>query len=443
MPSPLLEAPARPGLPSGTPLRPAEKAGARRSAAIRDPFIDILRVFGMALVVLQHWTMPMLAFDGERITTGNALSSPGMFVVTWISQVMPLVFFAGGAANGIAWRRATIKGEAAPSWLAVRLRRLSWPLLPLAAVWLPLPHLLHALGVPGHPVDTAARLAGQLLWFLAVYLIAVTVTPLMLKADMLYGWRVIVALVAGAVAGDLLRFGTGIDALGYANVIFVWLAVHQLGLRYSEGRLPRTGPWPWIMTLAGFGTAAALVALGPYPGSMIGMPGAAVSNMAPPTLALLAVCFGQIGLALLLRTRINRLAARPRVAAVAAWAAPRMMTVYLWHMTALAVVTGVVIVGVGFSTPTPWTFPWFAGWPLWLALLAGALWPLLRCFAKFEKPAALPYGTPGVLGIGVALGLTGAGILTLMISGFVPGPAPLLGTLALVAGIVLTLPRAR
>ncbi|NUR89482.1 MAG: acyltransferase, partial [Nonomuraea sp.] len=44
----------------------------------RDPFVDVLRVFGMALVVLQHWTIPVLAFDGRALSTGNALSTPGV-----------------------------------------------------------------------------------------------------------------------------------------------------------------------------------------------------------------------------------------------------------------------------------------------------------------------------------------------------------------------------
>src|SRR4051812_31795641 len=90
----LLDHPA--ALPeAAAPVRPAPAA----RATVRDPFIDLLRVFGMALVVLQHWTIPVLAFDGTRLTTGNALATPGVWVVTWISQVMPLVFFAGGAAN--------------------------------------------------------------------------------------------------------------------------------------------------------------------------------------------------------------------------------------------------------------------------------------------------------------------------------------------------------
>ncbi|GAT65736.1 acyltransferase [Planomonospora sp. ID91781] len=404
----------------------------------RDLFLDVLRLFGTALVVLQHWSMPVLSVTGDRITTGNALATGNAWVITWISQVMPLVFFAGGAAGAISHRAALRRGGGSPAWLAARLRRLAWPVLPLAAVWLPLPHLLLALGLPSQPVVTASRLAGQLLWFLAVYLVAVAATPLMRRLGAAYGLRVPAALAAGAVAVDVLRFACGLEAAGWANIGLVWLAVHQLGFLYAEGRLdlPRTRLWG--MAAAGYGLAALLVAFGPYPGSMIGLPGAAVSNMAPPTVALLAVGIGQIGLALALRRQIASFARWPVVARALGWAGPRMMTVYLWHMSALFCVTAVVVVGLGVPTPEPGGSAWLSGWPHWLAALCLVLWPLLRGLSRFEEPpAAAPY-RGGTARIAAALALAGAGLLVLTVSGFAPGPWPVLGSGLLLGGLLLT-----
>jgi hypothetical protein len=420
---------------------PATRPTARTAPAPtgRDPFIDVLRVFGMALVVLQHWSMPVLSFADGRITTGNALATGNGWVITWISQVMPLVFFAGGAAGAISRRAAIRRGDATPAWLATRLRRLAWPVVPLAAVWLPLPHLLLALGVPEQPVMTASRLAGQLLWFLVIYLVAVALTPPMLRLNMAYGWRVPAALAAGAVAVDLLRFTSGLEVAGLPNIVLIWLAVHQLGFLYADGRLGR----PWILALAGYGLAAALVTFGPYPLSMIGMPGAAVSNMAPPTLALLSVGVGQIGLALALRRWIVSFAEWPGVSRALGWAGGRMMTLYLWHMSALFVIVSMVAVGLGVSTPEPGTSAWVSGWPHWLLMLTLAMWPLLRGLARFETPpSGRPY-TGGMARIVVATVLVGLGLLTLTAIGFVPGTAPLLGAGAIVAGLALTGPSFR
>ncbi|MFG6199469.1 acyltransferase [Nonomuraea sp. JJY05] len=416
--------------PTATPAAPSRATGTR--TAVRDPFIDLLRVFGMALIVFQHWTIPVLTYDGGRLTTGNALSTPGVWVVTWISQVMPLVFFAGGAANAISFARVD---KGAQRWLAARLRRLAWPLLPLAAVWIPLPHVLLTLGVPEQPLETGARLTGQLLWFLAVYLIAVTATPYALRLHERYGLRVPAALAAGAVLTDVVRFSAGLEALGYLNVVFVWLAVHQLGFFYAEGRLRR----PWALAIGGYGVAALLVAYGPYPGSMIGLPGAEVSNMAPPTLAMLAVGIGQIGLVTLLRPWLLRL----RTGRLLAWASPRIMTVYLWHMPALFAVTGVVVVLLGIDTPRPGSAFWLAGWPIWFGLLCLVMWPLLKGFHRFETPPALPYGKGGRGGTLASVVLIGGGVLTLTVGGFAPGGGPFLAVLALLGGLLLTVPRTR
>ncbi|MFI7703616.1 acyltransferase [Nonomuraea sp. NPDC049480] len=398
----------------------------------RDPFIDLLRVAGMALIVFQHWTIPVLAYDGVRLTTGNALSSPGVWVVTWLSQVMPLVFFAGGAANAISFGRSA---GGAPRWLAARLRRLAWPLLPLAAVWIPLPHVLLTFGVPEQPLEVGARLTGQLLWFLAVYLIAVLATPYALRLHERHGLLVPAALAAGAVVTDVARFSTGFEPIGYLNVVFVWLAVHQLGFFYATGRLRR----PVALATGGFGAAALLVAFGPYPGSMIGLPGAEVSNMAPPTLAMLAVGAGQVGLAALLRPWLVRLP----TGRLLDWAGPRIMTVYLWHMPALFVVTGLVVVLLRIGTPVPGSAFWWAGWPLWFGLLCLVMWPLVKLFARFETPPALPYGAAGWTGMLAASALVGGGMLTLTVGGFAPGGGPFLAVLALLGGLLMTAPRAQ
>ncbi|MEU9889370.1 acyltransferase [Sphaerisporangium sp. NPDC051011] len=412
----------------------------RQARPGRDLFIDLLRLFGIGMVVLEHWSIPVLSYTGGpdgRITTGNAFASPGAFVITWITQVMPLVFFAGGAANAISHRSHASRGGGDAPWLAGRVRRLAWPVLPLAAVWIPLPHLLLAFGLPEQPVQTAARLAGQLLWFLAIYLVAVAATPALLRLGERYGWRVPAAMAVAAVLTDVVRFN-GFEAAGFLNVAFVWLAVHQLGFLYASGRLAGFR----LMAAGGFGAAAALVAFGPYPGSMIGLPGA-ISNMAPPTVALLGVAFGQIGLAMLLRPRLVRLAARPRVTRVMAWAGPRMMTVYLWHMSALFVVAGVAVVGLGLATPAPASAAWLAGWPLWLAALVLAARPLIRLFARFEEPPSASGARPGGVRVAVATALTGAGLLTLTVTGFTTGVAPMLGAAAMLTGLALITPMRR
>ncbi|WP_051386260.1 acyltransferase family protein [Actinokineospora inagensis] len=385
----------------------------------RDPFLDVLRVGAVLLVVFQHWLMPVLSTDGRTLVTGNALATPGWWVVTWLSQVMPVVFFAGGAANTHSYRAAVDKR----GWLASRLRRLVIPVLPLAGVWVVLPDLLLRLEVPPQPVDIAGGITAQLLWFLVVYLIVVALTPVMVKAHERFGAWVVVPLAAVAVLVDVVRFA-GLPEAGFANAVVVWVAVHQIGICYADGLLERGRRFHAAMAVAGYGTVALMVACGPYALSMIGMPGAPVSNMSPPAAVLLPLAVGQLGLLLLARPVLNRLAG-PTLTALGT----RCTTIYLWHMPALVVVAGVTVMGFGYHTPEPGTVAWFAAAPMWLGCAALVLATLVRVFGRFETGGgrAVPSTRDTTAGFVTAAG----GLLGLTVHGFGPdgpglfdGPVP-------------------
>lgn len=397
--------------------------------ATRDRFLDVVRAGAILAVIVQHWGMPVLSYAGGQLATGNALATPGWWAITWLSQVMPLVFFAGGAANLMSLRRA----QSSRDWLARRVRRLVLPVLPLMAVWLLVPDLLRSIGIPEQPLQVAGAIAAQLLWFLSVYLLTVLLTPLMATAHRKWGLWVPLALTAAAVLVDIARFDD-LGLIGYANAVFVWLAVHQLGFQYTEGRLGSLSRRAALrMSAAGFGITALMVAFGPYPASMVGMPGAPVSNMSPPTVLLVFLAVGQIGLLLAAKPTLDTFAARPPVSAALDWIGARFMSVYLWHMPALVAVAGVTVFGFGYATPTPGTLLWLAVLPVWIAAAALVLTGLLRLFGQFETQGrltgAVTARTPqlvvaGVLASGGLLGLAAHGFTTPVGAGILSGPIP-------------------
>lgn len=199
-------------------------------------------------------------------------------------------------------------------------------------------------------LTVATRLVAQPLWFVGVYLAMVAFAPL--------------------------------------NFLLVWLAVHQLGFFYADGRIGRRA----ARAMAGGGLAAALalVAYGPYPVSMVGMPGEQVSNMAPPTPALLAHAVWLAGLAMLLRGPVTRLLARPRVWLAVVATNGLAMTASLWHLSAVFVLGGLQLV-LGLRQPPVGTPAWWLMRPLWLASLAGVSAGLLMVFRRADRPrAAVP-----------------------------------------------------
>ncbi|WP_243726814.1 acyltransferase family protein [Actinocrispum wychmicini] len=402
----------------------------------RDPFLDVVRVLAIMLVVFQHWLVPVLGWTGTELTTGNAYATPGWWVLTWVGQVMPLVFFAGGAANLLSLRTHRARGGSDRDWLSSRLHRLAIPLLPLIAVWLLLPRLLMTLGVPVQPLNVGAAVVGQLLWFMAVYLAAILLTPLMLRAHKKHGLSVFMVLVGVSVLIDLVRF-EGFGMAGYLNALFVWLAVHQLGFHYAAGR-PVSTRGAATLAVGGFGVTALMVAFGPYPLSMVGMPGAPVSNAGPPTTCLIALGVGQIGLVLLARPVIRSLVARPRAAKVLTWVGARSMSLYLWHMSAMVAVAGVWTIGFGYSTPTPGSLAWFAVLPLWIGSCAGVLFGLLRLFGRFEANAPDPLTLrPPMPQVMLGTVLVAAGTLGIAATGFTPGGSLVSSGAATWAAVVL------
>ncbi|MDQ7805771.1 acyltransferase [Amycolatopsis sp. A133] len=393
----------------------------------RDRFLDVVRAGAILAIIAQHWIMPVLSYSDGHLATGNALATPGWWVVTWASQVMPLVFFAGGAANLISFRRA----GSTQQWLAGRIKRLMVPVLPLLAVWLVAPDFLRGLGVPPQPLQVGSAVAAQLLWFLAVYVLVVLLTPLMVAAHRRWGLKVPLVMGAAGLLVDVARFND-FGHIGYANAIFVWVAVHQLGFHYVEGRLGAlTRRGALALSAGGFGVTALMVAFGPYPASMIGMPGAPVSNMSPPTVLLAFLAVGQVGLLLAFRPQLNALAARPGVGAALGWLGARFMSVYLWHMPALIVVAGVTVYGLGYETPAPGTVFWLVMAPAWFAACGMVLLGLLRLFAHFEMQRDTAVVTAKVPQLVAAGLLVSGGLLGLAAHGFAPlsdgiagGPVP-------------------
>ncbi|MFD8014289.1 acyltransferase [Streptomyces sp. NPDC058955] len=379
---------------------------AAATPAARDRYVDLLRVVSLGVVVLGHWLMAAVTADG----VGNLLAVvPGLQVVTWALQVMPVFFFVGGFAHALAHRSRPGYAD----FLRARLRRLLRPTMVFVAVWGAAALLLQWAGADGGLTGVALRLVTQPLWFIGIYLAMVAFTPPLLRAHERYGWGAFAGLAGAAVLVDVLRFAAGVPYVEFLNFAFVWLAVHQLGFLRADGMIRR----PALLAGAGLAGAALLVALGPYPLSMVGMPGEKVSNMAPPTLALLCHGLWLIGAVELLRGPGARFAARARVWRAVVTANGIAMTAFLWHLTAMLGVYGGML-ALGVRLPAPATGAWWAQLPLRLvaAVLLTAL--LVAVFRRFEAPAPVPRtgGSGPLAAVGIALALLG--VLGLSMTGF-------------------------
>ena len=381
---------------------------AAATPATRDRYVDLLRVASLGVVVLGHWLMAAVTADGR---VGNLLAVvPELQIATWALQVMPVFFFVGGFSHALA-RRSRPQYAA---FLRARLQRLLRPTMAFTGVWGAVALVVQLLGEDGGLAGVALRLVAQPLWFVGIYLAMVAFTPPLLKLHERYGWGAFGALVGAAAVVDVLRFAADVPYVEFLNFAFVWLAVHQLGFLRADGMIRV----PLVLAAAGLAGAGLLVALGPYPLSMVGMPGEKVSNMAPPTLALLCHGLWLVGAVELLKGPGTRLVARAGVWHKVVAANGIAMTAFLWHLTAMLGVYGAML-ALGVELPAPATAAWWAQVPVRFAAAALLTAALVAAFRRFERPAPAAPAT-GSGGPAAALGITLAlfGVLGLSMVGF-------------------------
>lgn len=388
----------------------------------RDRYVDLLRVASLGTVVCGHWLMAAVSSDGM----GNLLAVvPGLQVLTWVLQVMPVFFFVGGFSHALSYRSLARRTDGRPYavFLRARLRRLLRPTLVFVLVWGAAALALQLAGAGGGRLTGAAlRLVTQPLWFIGIYLAVVALTPPLLRLHERFGWGAFAGLAGAAALVDVLRFALGVPYAEFLNFAFVWLAVHQLGFLRADGRLAGLRR-PAALAAAGLGGAVLLVAYGPYPLSMVGMPGEKVSNMAPPTLALLCHGLWLVGAVQLLAGPAAARLRRPRVWRAVVAANGIAMTAFLWHLTAMLAVYATQL-ALGMTLPAPAGAAWWAQVPVRIALAALVTVLLVAVFRRFEAPArpgpAEPAGTaPAGSGPLAALGVTLCllGVLGLSVTG--------------------------
>lgn len=369
--------------------------GSLAPTTVRDRYVDFLRVFSLALVILGHWLAVLVTWEEGALHGENGLNVlPEMWPLTWLFQVMPLFFFVGGFANRKSYESVIRRGGGYAAYVTGRLRRLLIPTVVFLTVGLAVATSIDVAGLMDDVLRPAARVVTLPLWFLGVYLMVVAMAPLMLGLHRRFGYRVVLILVMAAVIIDWSRFGLGIDNAGHLNYAVVWLAVHQCGFLYADGTLQR-----WARLLAGLG-AVLLVALiwgGPYPPSLVGISAEAVDNMNPPTLAILALAATQIGAALLLRPLVTQWLESPRLWTATVSLNRRVMTIFLWHLAAV-LPTIAILYPLGFPQPEPGSAGFWMLRPVWVLLQVPALALLVLIFGRFESAGRSLAGDLGAEG---------------------------------------------
>jgi surface polysaccharide O-acyltransferase-like enzyme len=352
----------------------------------RDRAVDALRALAIAGVIIGHWLVTALVVTSGRagpvLHDASPLATlPALTPLSWIFQTLAVFFLVGGyaAARSLAGDYRT--------WLRRRMARLFRPVVVFAAVWALLTAGLYAAGVPGPTLHTVLTLVLDPLWFLGVFAVLTALTPAAVALVRRFGaWAALVPFLIVA-ADDAVRFGLGGPAaVGWINVAAGWMVPYLLGIAWSRGAFQRR--WgPALMLAGGITATVALVVWAAYPASMVGVNGARISNLNPPSLAVVTFGIAQVGLALLLRHQLARWMRRPLARLAVEAANLSAMTLFLWHQTAfLAVTTAALAAGrlPGLHT-APASVAWVGERLCWLPAFAATLGVLWIVFHRAER----------------------------------------------------------
>ncbi|MCA1833439.1 MAG: acyltransferase [Actinomycetota bacterium] len=389
----------------------------------RDRFMDFLRAASITTVVIGHWFISLIHWRRGVISTTSAIGvTRGLWLATWVLQVMPIFFFVGGFSNLVAYDSNARRGNSTWTFIRSRLRRLLRPSFVLLGIWAVAQIVLHLTNTGGATGPTlwgnthllrgmyppGATIPFGPLWFLGMYIIVVALSPMTIRLHRRFGWAVPITMGICAVIVDITGFGFQMHFVRYANVAFVLLLPHQLGHLYADGAFGKLSRRTlWLMVLGGVGALVLLTNqwmfqaiggakrfdwfphIGAYPRSLLGTDVESISNAYPPTLCYLAVGIWTIGAALLLKKRLTPWLQRERPWKTVVFANTIVMTLFLWHMTAFLLAV-VALWPLGFGHGGESNARWWSERPLWLVAPGAVLSVMIAVFARYEQAGKRP-----------------------------------------------------
>ncbi|OIN79826.1 acyltransferase family protein [Mycobacterium malmoense] len=404
-----------------------DRADSARPA--RNLAVDFYRVSGVVLIVLGHWLAGSVTYhDGQFGRQNPLVDMPWTQWLTWPFQAVPTFFLVAGYAGAVSWKhRRETGGVSRQTWLRRRLARVLGPTAVYAALVSVVVVVLGAYHVAGSVLEYAGWAVAMHLWFLAVYVLVVSLTPIAIAAQHRWGLWVPGALAVAVAAVDVASIGGHVPYLGWLNYLLCWGALYQLGIAWHGGLFTDRRA-----ALLAAGSAVALTLLiwrGTYPVSMIGVPGQTVDNTTPPTVAMLAFGFAQAGLVITLAPMLNRALRAGPVRRVLSVANDNVMALYLWHMIPVVIVAVVGYPAGLLPQPIEGTADWWLARLEWVAVLGlvTAVEMMLLWWGRRLFAAPLPMlGIPLTERWGEPVMLTGAamaayGLAFVAAEGFAPG----------------------
>jgi hypothetical protein len=221
----------------------------------------------------------------------------------------------------------------------------------------------------------------------------------------------------------------GIPEIGLPNMVFVWLLAQQIGFWYADGWFAARNGWQLAgITLASYAVLAAVsLPEGWYSTDML-------ANLNPPTLPLVCLAVAQACILRALKPWLAALMNTHAARAVVFLIGTRLMTIYLWHLPIIIILSGIALLIPG-ASPEPSTSAWWLSRPIFFVLVFAALFGLSFLVARWEAPREVGITPPGgIVALAAVLTFIPAFAVT---EWFLDLPLAILGSVFFSAAILL------
>jgi len=314
---------------------------ASKTSISRERFIDFTKVIGLLFLIFNSFLFLRLEESrGEFFVTNLSAESQSLIVISWFTAGMSLFFFSMGFNNLIAWYSNVGRDGSQWNYLVDRINTLLGPVL----VWIfsstiVLNILSRSSNFPNYLTTSEDGIMPSIefilwpLWLVSIYLVMVLFAPLTIFLHKKYPYATVLTLFTMTVLIDNIEFSLNFSYIKLFNYLFFWIAIHQLGYFYADGKIQEVNVNVFrYLTVFSYGYLFYQISASNKYLSLASYRLSSLNNEDPPTTFYLVASIGLISLAFTLKNLIDKMLSNQKIWLLISHIHANIYTIYLWHL---------------------------------------------------------------------------------------------------------------
>jgi len=314
---------------------------ASKTSISRERFIDFTKVIGLLFLIVNSFLFLRLEeSSGELFVTNLSAESQSLIVISWFTAGMSLFFFSMGFNNLIAWYSNVGRDGSQWNYLVDRINTLLGPVL----VWIfsstiVLNILSRSSNFPNYLTTSEDGIMPSIefilwpLWLVSIYLVMVLFAPLTIFLHKKYPYATVLTLITMTVLIDNIEFSLNFSYIKLFNYLFFWIAIHQLGYFYADGKIQEVNVNVFrYLTVFSYGYLFYQISVSNKYLSLASYRLSSLNNEDPPTTLYLVASIGLISLVFTLKNLIEKMLSNQKIWLLISHIHANIYTIYLWHL---------------------------------------------------------------------------------------------------------------